>query len=194
MFWLRNIVIMLAFCYESFNIVIWVVSFRNRPRRPARFKPNGPWPFVRQQHWPQVLLSLFCAIWTPLVVSFHPLIAKECLFGVDNIPNDYQLVYQIVAFIIAEYLVRLLFVRLYPLYSMDGAVDAHGLATNFTLQQATLLLAIMTIQGLSQTGINSSLGHVHITAIAGWIFFRQLSAVSKLHAFCGHLSDIRRRH
>ena len=185
---------MLALCYEFFNIVSWIIPIRDQPQRPSRFKPSGPWPFIQHQHWPQVLLSLFCAIWTPLIVSFHPLVTKECLFGVDNIPNDYQVVYQIFAFIVAEYLVRLLFLRFYPLYSIDEPMDAHGLATNFTLQQATLLLAIMTIQGLSQIGINSSLGHVHIIAIAGWIFFRQLSAVSKAHAFGGHLSDIRRRH
>lgn len=185
---------MLALCYEFFNIVSWILAIHGLTHRLARFGPSGPWPFMRHQHWPQVLLSLFCAIWTPLIVSFHPLVTKECVFGVENIPNDYQVVYQILVFIIAEYLMRLLFIRSYPIYSTDEPMDAHGLATTFTLQQATLLLAIMTIQGLSQIGINSILGHVHIIAIAGWIFFRQISAVSKVPASGRHLSDIQHRH
>lgn len=73
-------------------------------------------------------------------------------------------------------------------------MHARDLATNFTLQQATFSPAIMTIQGSSQIGINSILSHVHIITIARWIFFRQLSAVSKAQAFGGYLSDIRRRH
>ena len=88
---------------------------------------------------------------------------------------------------------RLLFVRFYPIYSIDEPFDAHGLATTFTLHQATLLLAVVTIQGLSQIGIVSILGHVHIIAIAGWIIFRQLSAVSKVQASGQHLSDIQHR-
>ena len=102
--WLRNIVIMLALCYEFFNSVTWILPVRGQLPRLARLERSCHWSFMRYQHWPQVLLSLFCAIWTPLIVSFHPLVTKECLLGVENIPNDYQIVCQVFVFIIANIL------------------------------------------------------------------------------------------
>ena len=141
-----------------------------------------------RQHWPQVLLSLFCAIWAFLMVQ--SMVTKEFLFGVEDIPNYYQVFYQISVFIVAKHLIRLLFVRFYPFHSIGEPMETHGLATSFTLQQAALLLAIISIQGLSPIGINVILGQIHIITATGWIFFRQLLEVSKVHAFGGHLSGI----
>ena len=56
-----------------------------------------------------------------------------------------------------------------------------------------IFLAIMTIQGSSQVGINGSLGHVHIISIVDGSSFDSVSAVSKVHAFEGYPSNIRRR-
>ena len=69
----------------------------------------------------------------------------------------------------------------------------HGLATTFTFIQQ-LFLAIITVHGSSQVGINSNLGHVHIIVIVDGSSFDSFFVVSKVHAFEGYLSNIRCRH
>ena len=175
----------LLFCYQSFNIASWLKQACNQLSRSSSFKESDSGPGVHHyQNWPELLLSLFYTVEVPLIASFHPMITSASIVcAVDVVPSDYQLLCQMVVFIITDNLMHPFFLKYYPLYSIEKPMDALGLATDVTVQHATLVTATGIVQRSNRSGHATGIGQLHIVALGGWVLFQQLSKVSNMSAF-----------
>lgn len=181
---------LLVFSYQLLNIASWTVQTCVKHTRPTS-GPNGSKIGTQQvQDLKQLLLSLFYAAEFPLIASYHPMVLKDSLGGSDAVPSDYQLIGQVLVFVIVEQLMHPFFMNFYTLYSTEKPMDASGLATDFSIQQTALLVAIVFIQWPSREhGAGNLFGELHILAIAGWIMLQKMSQVSKIR-FSGSMDRI----
>lgn len=170
----RSLAMLLVFSYQSLNMASWI--FKPCIRHMGFTSGSNGSKLDTQQ----LLLSLFYAVEFSLIASHHPMILKTSLGELDFVPSDYQLIGQMLVFVMAEHLMQLFFMSFYSLYSIEKPMDASGLATDFSVQQTTLLIAIVFVQWPSKGDkAGKWLGELHILAIAGWILVQKVSQVSR---------------